>query len=92
MSQVHQPITYSSYVTLNLLEYPQLFLYSDGFMDKGLTLRSFHVLNGSLFHDFQNAVFRIIPVMNHRMCEQLAGELNFDALDDKGDGKEMSNQ
>jgi hypothetical protein len=57
-----------------MLEYPSLYLYSDGFMEKGLSMRSFHNLNGSLFHDFQNAVFRILPVMNYRMQDQLLGD------------------
>lgn len=63
-------ITYGSYVTLSLSGFPEIHLYSDGFMED-FSIRSFHNLHGNLFHDFQNAVFRVLPVMSYKWSEEL---------------------
>ena len=35
------------------------------------SIRSFHNLHGNLFHDFQNAVFRVLPVMSYKWSDEL---------------------
>lgn len=38
---------------------------------ESFSLQSFHALHGNLFHDFQNAVFRVLPVMGYKWSEDL---------------------
>lgn len=63
---MNQPITYSSLISLSLAKFPQIYMYTDGFMSNDFQLISFNSVHGNLFHDFQNTVFRIIPVLNFK--------------------------
>ena len=51
--------------------FPNLYLYSDGVMANQLSVRGFNHLKGNLYHDFSNAIFRIIPVMNFKWSQLL---------------------
>lgn len=66
---MNQPITYSSEITLSLAKFNNIYLYSDGFMMTELELNSFHKLQGNLFNDFKNAVFKVLPVINFKWTE-----------------------
>ncbi|CAD8133483.1 unnamed protein product [Paramecium octaurelia] len=70
-----QPITYSSLISLSLAKFPQVYMYTDGFMSNDFELISFNSVHGNLFHDFQNTVFRIIPVLNFKWTQKLLKEI-----------------
>lgn len=50
-------------------------MYTDGFMSNDFQLISFNSVHGNLFHDFQNTVFRIIPVLNFKWTQKLLKEI-----------------
>ncbi|CAK81773.1 unnamed protein product (macronuclear) [Paramecium tetraurelia] len=66
-----EPITYSSLIVLNMSAFPNLSLYSNGFSTQNFNLRSFHQLRGDLDQDYQNCVFRILPVLNYKAQDDL---------------------
>jgi inositol 1,4,5-triphosphate receptor type 3 len=68
---ISKPITYDSYISLNLSDFQDVYLYSDGFANKICSLRSFENLYGNLFQDFQNVVFRVLPVINFKQTEKV---------------------
>lgn len=69
------PITYNSLISLSLAKFAQVFMYTDGFMSNDFQLTAFNILHGNLFHDFQNSVFRIIPVLNYKWTQKLLKEI-----------------
>ncbi|CAK68868.1 unnamed protein product (macronuclear) [Paramecium tetraurelia] len=66
-----EPITFSSLIVLNMSAFPNLSLYSNGFSTQNFNLRSFHQLKGDLDQDYQNCVFRILPVLNYKAHDDL---------------------
>lgn len=44
-----QPITYSSLISLSLAKFPQIYVYTDGFMSNEFKLTSFNIVHGNLF-------------------------------------------
>ncbi|CAD8076144.1 unnamed protein product [Paramecium sonneborni] len=77
-----EPITYSSLIVLNMSAFPNLSLYSNGFSTQNFELRSFHQLRGDLDQDYQNCVFRILPVLNYKAHDDLLNQFKHSNFND----------
>lgn len=56
-----EPITFGSSISLNLLENPSFYAYSEGFLIRNLVVKSFEERGNNMRSDFNYCSFKILP-------------------------------
>ncbi|EGR33561.1 MIR domain protein [Ichthyophthirius multifiliis] len=64
-------ITYGCCITLNLADYQNYYIQSDGFLQSKLSLKNYSQPLGNKFVDFRNCVFKILPPLDHNYVQSM---------------------
>ncbi|CAD8158586.1 unnamed protein product [Paramecium pentaurelia] len=70
--QLLQPVTYGSVIYLSTESNLNSFMFSDGFMDKSVKLKSFESICGVDYYDFSFSLFMVLPFSSIQSFEHQA--------------------